>query len=93
MPESAPRAVISVRVLPRSSREGIVGTEDGLYKVKLTAPAVEGKANKALIAFLAKALGLSRSGIEIRSGELARTKTVRIKGLSPEEVAARLTRV
>ena len=84
------RTVVLIKVLPRSSSNQIVGREEGVFKVKLTAPPVEGKANKALKEFLAKRLGLSKSDIEIISGERSRLKSVRIHGLSLKEVDALL---
>ncbi len=78
--------VIKVKVLPRSSRNQITGREDDIFKIKLTAPPVEGKANKALKELLAKRLGLPKRNIEIVSGERSRTKSIRIYGLSFEDV-------
>lgn len=77
---------IKVRVVPRSSRNQIIGVEDGIFKIKLTAPPVDGKANKALIEFLARRLGLAKGSVEIISGERSRQKSVRIHGLSLKEV-------
>ena len=82
--------VIRVRVLPRASQNQIVGTDDGVFKVKLTAPPVEGKANKALQQFLAKKLDVPKGEVEIVSGERSRIKSIRIHGLSPEDVNRRL---
>jgi len=82
------KADIKVKVLPRSSRNQIIGVEDGIFKIKLTAPPVDGKANKALIEFLAKRLGLAKGSVEIISGERSRQKSVRIHGLSLKEVDA-----
>ncbi len=79
---------IKVRVLPKSSRTEIIAIEDDTYKVKLTAPPVEGKANKALIALLARRLGIGKGRIEIVSGGRSRLKTVRIYGLSSKEVTS-----
>jgi len=79
---------IKVRVLPKSSRTEIIGIEDDTYKVKLTAPPVEGKANKALIELLARRLGIGKGRVEIVSGGRSRLKTVRIYGLSSEEVTS-----
>ncbi len=76
-------AVIQVKVLPRSSRTEIAGKADGVYRIKLTAPAIEGKANKALIDFLAKKTGLPKRKIHILSGEHSRNKTIRIHTASP----------
>ena len=77
---------IKVRVVPRSSRNRIIGVEDGIFKIKLKAPPVDGKANKALIEFLARRLGLAKGSVEIISGERSRQKSVRIHGLSLKEV-------
>ena len=79
---------IKVRVLPKSSRTQIIGIEGDTYKVKLTAPPVEGKANKALIELLARTLRIGKGRVDIVSGSRSRLKTVRIYGLSPEEVTS-----
>jgi uncharacterized protein (TIGR00251 family) len=79
-------AVIQVKVLPRSSRTEIVGKADGVYRIKLTAPPIEGKANKALINFLAKKTGLPKGKIQIVRGEHSRNKTIRIHTISSESV-------
>jgi uncharacterized protein len=68
----------TVRVVPRSSKSGIVGEHHGAIKVKLKAPPVDGAANDELISLLAKELGVSRSEVEITSGQASRTKRVRI---------------
>ena len=78
--------MIRVKVLPRSSRTEIVGKTDGIYRIKLTAPPVEGKANKALINFLAKKTGSSKQKIRIVKGEHSRNKTVSIENLSSDNI-------
>ena len=80
------KTIIRVRVLPRTSKNQIVGMDGGVFKVKLTAPPVEGKANKALVSFLGKKLGLPKRDIEIVSGEHSREKSIRVSGLPVEEV-------
>ena len=67
-----------------------MGKQDNIYKIKLTAPAVEGKANQALLKLLAKKLGLPKTKIEIISGERSRTKSIRINGLTTEQAKERL---
>ncbi len=84
------KAEIRVKVLPRSSRDQIMGKEKGAFKIKLTAPPIEGKANKALRELLAKRLGVAKENVEIVSGERSRLKSVRIRGLSLEDVNGRL---
>jgi uncharacterized protein (TIGR00251 family) len=76
----------AVRVVPRSSRNQIVGVEGGALKIKLTAPPVEGAANAALIEFVAEWLGVRRSAVSIVSGDRARNKLVRVNGLTQEQV-------
>jgi uncharacterized protein (TIGR00251 family) len=76
------KTVIKVKVLPRSSANQIVGREKGIFRVKLTAPPVDGKANKALRDLLAKRLGVAKGNVEIISGERSKIKSVRIHGLS-----------
>ena len=88
--EVASQTTLSIRVLPRSSKNEIVGKQDDVYRIKLTAPAIEGKANKALTTLLAKRLGLPKANIQIISGERSRAKTIRIQGLRPEQVEALL---
>ncbi len=76
----------SVRVVPRSSRNQIVGVEGGALKIKLTAPPVEGAANAALVEFVAERLGVRRSVVSIISGDKARNKIVRVNGVTREKV-------
>ena len=82
--------VIKVKVIPRSSRTEILGKENDIYRMKLTAPPVEGKANKAVIELLAEKLGVPKREIEIVSGKTGRLKTIRIRGLAAGEVAQAL---
>jgi uncharacterized protein len=82
----AEAVVLSVRVQPRSSRNGVTVREDGSLRVSLTAPPVDNAANEALVRFLADSLGVSRSRIEIIAGQAAREKRVRISGMSGDEV-------
>jgi hypothetical protein len=70
-----------VRVIPRSSRSEIVGEHDGALKVKLNSPPIDGEANKELIALLAKHLHVSKSEIEIISGQTNKIKQIKIIGL------------
>ena len=86
----ADEVLLRVRVTPRARRNALDGIEGGVLAVRLAAPPVEGAANKALIAFLAEALGVSKSSVRVESGERSRHKRVRILGLSAEEVAGRL---
>ena len=89
--KDAPKATIDVKVLPRSSKDAIIGKKDGVYKIKLTAPAIEGKANKALLKLLAKKLGLPKREIRIITGERSRIKSIQINSLTFEQIKKLLT--
>ena len=83
-----PTRRLAVRLTPRGGREAIDGwalDNDGrpYLKVRVAAPPVEGAANAALISFLAKALGVSRSSLTIASGAAARLKLIDIAGCDP----------
>ena len=69
-----------VKVQPGASKNEIVGVQEDALKIRISAPQLEGKANKALISFLAKELGVKKSEIEIVSGHTSRIKTIRVIG-------------
>ena len=79
-------SVILVRVVPRSSKNQILFEEEGVFRIKLTAAPIEGKANAALKQLLSKRLRVPKKNVEIISGERARLKSIRIQGLSAEYV-------
>ena len=74
--------VIDVRVVPRASRTQIVGFIEGVLKVRIAAPPVEGAANTELVKMLAKAFDVSKSSVQIVGGETSKNKRVRITGAS-----------
>jgi uncharacterized protein (TIGR00251 family) len=82
---------IKVHVQPGASKNEILGFQDEVLRVKLTAPPVEGKANKALIALLAEALHLRKGSIAIVAGHSGRDKLIEVEDLSTDELRRRLT--
>ena len=72
---------INVRVTPRASKNVVMGRRGDSLAVKLTSPPVEGRANKDLVKFLAKMLGVSPSSVKIVKGETSRDKTLFVAGL------------
>lgn len=78
--------VLNIRVQPRASRNEIAGPVGDQLKIRLTTPPVEGKANKHLLEFLAKACGVSKNQVELLSGASARNKRVSIA--SPKKLPA-----
>jgi len=71
------RLSFTIRVTPRASANTVAGERDGVLLVRVTAPPIDGKANKAVVALLAKALGTPRSAIQV-VGAAARTKRVSV---------------
>ena len=96
----SPATVIAVRVTPRAGRTAISGWYESprstsertspIIQVKLAAAPVDGAANDALVALLAKSLDLPKRAIRIVSGERSRTKRIEIDGLTLDDVMRRL---
>jgi uncharacterized protein (TIGR00251 family) len=82
---------LSVRVHPGARKNGVTGVHGNSAKIALTAPPIDGKANEALIAFLAEALRLPRARVSLVSGATSRSKILRITGKSAAEVATALS--
>ena len=88
--ESNGAVTFAVKVVPRASKNQIVGIEGDAIKIRLNAPPVEGKANDALIAFLAAALAVPRARIEIVTGQTSRRKILRVRWIAPQEVERKI---
>lgn len=84
---------INVRVHPGAKRAAVTGTHADAIKIALTAPPIDGRANDALIAFLAEQLRLPRARIALLSGASSRSKVLRITGKSAAEIQAALSPV
>ena len=81
---------LGLKVIPNASRDEVVGWLGDALKVKVQAPALDGRANAALVEFLADRLGLSRRAVVLVRGDTSRQKVVRIDGLTRAEVQRRL---
>ena len=79
-----------VFIQPRAARNRIVGLHDEALKISLTAPPVEGAANRLCRDFLAKSLKLARGRIEVVGGLKSRRKTIHVEGLNGVELQTRL---
>lgn len=82
--------ILSVRVHPGAKRNAITGTHADALKISLTTPPTDGRANAALIAFLAELLDVPRGSIDLITGATNRSKTLRITGITAAEAEARL---
>ena len=83
------RLVFTLRVTPRASANAVAGERDGVLLVRVTAPPVEGKANDAVVALLARTLGTPRGAIQVVQGASSRTKRVSV----PRDAEAALRRL
>jgi uncharacterized protein (TIGR00251 family) len=81
---------IRIRVAPRAAQTAIQGRHGDALKIRLQAPPVDGKANRALLAFLAAALAVPARQVVLLAGESGRDKVVGVGGLAPAEAARRL---
>ena len=71
--------IIKLRIAPNASKNEIIKSDDGSVKVKITAPPIDGKANKALVEYFSKIFKIPKSYIEIIKGETSKDKTILIK--------------
>ena len=87
------RLIFRVQVVPRSSRSEVAGEHNGSLRVRVSAPPVEGAANKELTEVLAKAFKVSRGAVNILSGQSSRLKQVSIEGVSSSALSELLNGV
>lgn len=78
--------IFAVRIQPRASKDEIAGEIAGAIKIRLQAPAVEGRANEALIEFLAQLLKSPKGAVRILSGERSRIKRLEIRGVTKQQI-------
>ncbi|MHB0959796.1 MAG: DUF167 domain-containing protein [Pirellulaceae bacterium] len=84
--------VLPVRAQPGARENALRGVQNGALKVAVTQVAEKGKANKAIVALLCRALGLKRSQVELMAGDTAAQKKFLVRDISLEDLAARLGR-
>ncbi len=91
MQEREGAVILPVRVQPRASKDEIAGEMNGALRVRLQAPAVENRANEALVDFLAQLLKTPKSAVRILSGERSRTKRIEIRGVTKQQILGLMT--
>ena len=84
--------ILTLYVQPQSSKNKIAGTHGDAVKLCITAPPVDGKANKAVTNFIAKLFNLRKSQVTLHSGQQSRTKRLRLAGLTMLEAKTILTK-
>jgi len=90
--ETSEGVLFTLRVQPRSSREGLVGVHDGALRLRTSAPPVDGAANDAVVRLLADALGVPRRAVRVITGATSRHKTVLVAGVTANGVREALDR-
>ncbi len=88
--ETADGVVFKVIVQPRGSKNEIIGLQGDALKIRLTAPPVEGAANKMCVEFLAKTLKVRKSDVEIIRGQASRSKKLLVRSATREMIESLL---
>jgi uncharacterized protein (TIGR00251 family) len=83
--------VFNVKVVPRASRSELAGEQDGVLRVRIAAPPVDGAANEELIRLLAKTLEVKPGSVTIVSGQGSRMKKLAVKGITAKDLQALTT--
>jgi uncharacterized protein (TIGR00251 family) len=91
--ESRHGLTFDIQVTPHAASAQVVGLQEGMLKIKVTALPVEGAANEACIMLLAKTLALKKSQMEIFAGAKSRKKTVLVKDISRPELEKKISDV
>jgi uncharacterized protein len=89
--ESNAGLVVRLHVQPRAKRCEVAGLHDGALKIRVAAPPVDDAANRAIIKFLSKSLGIPKSQLQILAGDKSRDKILQIRGLSLADFQARIS--
>ncbi|HEX7060070.1 MAG TPA: DUF167 domain-containing protein [Solirubrobacterales bacterium] len=87
-----PEALIEVRLRPRGPKDELLGMRDGVLQARVTAPPVDGKANRALCKLIAKRAGVALSRVSVVRGEKSRDKLIRVEGVDDSTLRKALTR-
>ena len=90
MTSTGASATLAIRLQPRAKREEIVGWRHGVLVVRVTAAPVEGKANRALCALIAKKVGVAPSNVSVVRGAAVREKIVKVDGIDHDELISAL---
>jgi len=83
--------LLNVKVTPNSAKNEVLGLTNGVWRVKIAAPPDKGKANKELIEYFSKRLGVKKSSISIVKGQTSHNKVIAINGLSQSEIVRQIS--
>ena len=82
--------ILNLHIQPGAKKTEVVGQHGDALKIRLAAPPVDGKANAALLAFIAEKVGTGRTAVELVGGQTSRAKRVSIHAITPQAVLAAL---
>ena len=83
-------AVLRLKIAPNAPANAVLGETEGVIRLKIQAPAVDGKANAALVAFLSETLRVPKAAVSLKGGRRSRLKQVEVQGLDGAEACRRL---
>lgn len=83
---SGDRLTLTLHIQPGARKTEIAGEHGDALKIRLAAPPVDGKANAALLEFIADRLGVAKSAVTLKSGQTSRRKVVEVKGISVDQL-------
>lgn len=87
------RITLTLHIQPGARKTEVAGLHGEALKIRLAAPPVDGKANEALVRFIAAALGLPRSAVQLKSGQTSRHKVLEVIGASPSALESLLEKI
>jgi uncharacterized protein (TIGR00251 family) len=82
--------ILAVRAVPNAAHSALIGVAEDALRIRINAPPVDGKANRAIVEFLAEALSVRRRDVEVVRGATGRNKQILVRGLKPETVRQRI---
>jgi len=84
------RTTLTIQVQPRAKRNEVIGFENGILRLRIAAPPIEGKANKEVISYLSDVFDIPKSSIDMERGHTSKIKVIAISGLDREHIYERV---
>ncbi|RPI89436.1 MAG: YggU family protein [Spirochaetales bacterium] len=84
------RTTLTIQVQPKAKRNEVLGFTEGILRLKIAAPPVEGKANKEVISYLSEVLDIPKSSVDIERGHTSKIKIIAINGIDRERIYERI---
>jgi uncharacterized protein (TIGR00251 family) len=85
------QVILTVKVTPSAKRNMVMASKDGIWSLKIAAPAINGRANNELLAFLSKTLGIRKNALSMIKGLSSRKKFIAVSGMNQEQITLKLS--